>query len=65
MKGGLLLDVVVAQRAAILKLLSGKDQALLIWGDSFLVLKKIIIVKKSNANKTKINNNNNNYNYNK
>ncbi len=29
-KGGLLLDVVVAQSAAILKLLAGKDQTLLI-----------------------------------
>ena len=38
MKGGLLLDVVIAQSAAVLKLLSSKDEALLIWGDSLLVL---------------------------
>jgi hypothetical protein len=33
-----LLDVVVAQRAAVFKLLAGKDQALLIGWDAFLVL---------------------------
>lgn len=38
MKGGLLLDVVVRKRTAILKLFASKDQALLIWRDSFLVL---------------------------
>ena len=38
MKGGLLLDVVVGESAAVFKLLSGKDEALLIWGDAFLVL---------------------------
>ena len=38
MKSGLLLDVVVAESAAILKLLSGKDKTLLIRRDSFLVL---------------------------
>ena len=38
MKGRLLLDVVVAQGPAIFKLLSGKDQPLLIWGNSLLVL---------------------------
>jgi hypothetical protein len=37
-KSGLFLDVVVAQSAAILELLSGEDETLLIWGDSFLVL---------------------------
>jgi hypothetical protein len=37
-KGGLLLDVVVTQSAAILELLSSKDKTLLIRGDSFLVL---------------------------
>ena len=35
---GLLLDVVVSQSAAILQLLAGKDQALLVWGNSLLVL---------------------------
>ena len=37
-EGGLLLDVVVSQGAAILQLLAGKDQALLVWGDALLVL---------------------------
>ena len=35
---GFLLDVVIAQSAAIFQLLSGKDQSLLIRRDSFLVL---------------------------
>jgi len=38
MEGGLLLNVVVRESPAILKLLAGKDQPLLIWGDSFLIL---------------------------
>jgi ATP-dependent Lon protease len=46
MKGALLLDVVVGESAAVLHLLASKDEALLIRGDSFLVLNKIIIVKK-------------------
>jgi len=33
-----LLDVVVAQSAAVLELLSGEDQTLLVWGNSLLVL---------------------------
>ena len=37
-QGGLLLDVVVSQGAAVLQLLAGKDQALLVRGDSLLVL---------------------------
>merc|ERR1712055_908217 len=37
-QGGLFLDVVVGQSAAILQLLAGKDQSLLIWGDALLVL---------------------------
>ncbi len=37
-QGGLLLDVVVGKSAAILELLAGKDQALLIGGDALLVL---------------------------
>eukprot|EP01084_Bolivina_argentea_P286949 492339_1 len=37
-KGGLLLDVVVSQGAAILQLLAGEDQALLIRGDTLLIL---------------------------
>ena len=38
MKGGLLLDVVVRKGAAILKLLTSEDQALLVRGNSLLVL---------------------------
>ena len=37
-KGGLLLDVVVSKGAAVLKLLAGEDQTLLIRGDALLVL---------------------------
>ena len=37
-EGGFLLDVVIAQRTTIFQLLSGKDQTLLIGGNSFLVL---------------------------
>ena len=42
MQGALLLDVVVAEGAAILQLLSGKDQALLIRRDSLLVLNLLL-----------------------
>ena len=38
MEGGLLLNVVVGQGAAILELLAGEDQTLLIRGDALLVL---------------------------
>merc|ERR1719323_1021511 len=38
MKGRLLLDVVVREGAAVLKLLAGEDQALLVRRDAFLVL---------------------------
>ena len=37
-EGGLLLDVVVGQGAAVFQLLSGEDQSLLVRWDSFLVL---------------------------
>ena len=37
-QGRLLLDVVVGERAAVLELLAGEDQALLVRGNSFLVL---------------------------
>merc|ERR1719209_1098232 len=37
-EGGLLLDVVVRQGPSVLKLLASKDQPLLVWRDSFLVL---------------------------
>uniref|UniRef100_A0A453N4S3 Uncharacterized protein n=1 Tax=Aegilops tauschii subsp. strangulata TaxID=200361 RepID=A0A453N4S3_AEGTS len=37
-EGGLLLNVVVSQGAAILQLLAGKDEALLVRRDSLLVL---------------------------
>jgi len=38
MEGGLLLDVVVAQGASVLKLLTSEDETLLIWWDSFFIL---------------------------
>ena len=38
MQGRLLLDIVVLERAAILKLLAREDEALLVWGDALLVL---------------------------
>jgi hypothetical protein len=38
MEGGLLLDVVILEGSAILELLSGEDESLLIWGNSFLIL---------------------------
>jgi len=38
MEGGLLLDVIIGKSAAVFKLLAGKDEALLIGGNSFLVL---------------------------
>ncbi len=37
-KGRLLLDIVVWQGPAVFQLLSSKDQPLLIWGDTLLVL---------------------------
>ena len=45
MKGRLLLDVVVGQRASVLELLASEDQPLLVWGDTLLVLELCIIVK--------------------
>ena len=38
MQGGFLLDVVVREGAAILQLLAGENEPLLVWGDAFLVL---------------------------
>ena len=38
MEGGLFLDVVVRKGSAVLKLLSGEDESLLIWWDTFLIL---------------------------
>jgi hypothetical protein len=38
-QGGLLLDVVVRQRAAVLQLLAREDEALLVRRDALLVLK--------------------------
>jgi len=37
-EGALLLDVVVRKGSAVLQLLSGKDESLLVWGDTLLVL---------------------------
>jgi hypothetical protein len=36
-KGGLLLDVVVGEGAAVFELLAGEDQTLLVGGDTLLV----------------------------
>jgi len=38
MEGGLFLDVVIREGPAVLKLLSGEDEPLLVWGNSLLVL---------------------------
>ena len=38
MKGGFFLDIVVREGATVLELFTGEDQALLVRGDSFLVL---------------------------
>merc|ERR1712227_353015 len=38
MKSAFLLDVIVGEGSSIFKLLSGKDQSLLVWGNAFLVL---------------------------
>ena len=38
MESGLLLDVVVGEGSSILKLLTGEDESLLVWWDTFLVL---------------------------
>jgi hypothetical protein len=45
----LLLDVVVAQRAAILELLARKDEALLVRGDALLVLDLLLHVLRGQA----------------
>ena len=39
MKSRLFLDVVVGERAPILELLAGEDESLLVWWDTFFVLK--------------------------
>merc|ERR1719438_551450 len=38
MQGAFLLDVVIGKSSSVLELLSSKDQSLLVWGNSFLVL---------------------------
>merc|ERR1711972_518680 len=38
MKRRFLLDVVIRKRAAVLKLLTGEDQTLLVWWDALLIL---------------------------
>jgi hypothetical protein len=38
MESGLLLDVVILKSSSILKLLTGEDESLLVWGDAFFVL---------------------------
>jgi hypothetical protein len=44
-EGGLLLDVVVAQGAAILKLLASEDEALLVRGNALLVCGVLLVTK--------------------
>ena len=44
MKSGLILDVVVRESAAVLELLAGEDEALLIRRDAFLVLDLLLDV---------------------
>ena len=44
MESGLLLDVVVRESAALLELLTSEDEALLIRGNSFLVLNLLLDV---------------------
>ena len=41
MEGGLFLDVVIREGAAVLQLLTGEDKSLLVWGDSLFVLKNL------------------------
>ena len=61
MKGGLLLDVVIGESPAVLQLLASKDQPLLVWGNSLLVLDKITLLdtgtniknQKSNGSRVK------------
>ena len=48
-KGRLLLDVVIRKSAAVLELLSGEDQALLVWRDALLVLDPGVRVSKRRA----------------
>jgi hypothetical protein len=43
-KGALVLDVVVGERATILQLFAGKDESLLVGGDSFFVLNFLLNV---------------------
>src|SRR3546814_21014476 len=43
-EGGLLLDVVVGQGAAVLQLLACEDEALLVWRDALLVLDLLLHV---------------------
>lgn len=42
MDGAFLLDVVVAEGTAVFQLFAAEDQALLVWGDAFLVLDHLL-----------------------
>ena len=61
MKGGLLLDVVIGESPAVLQLLASKDQPLLVWGNSLLVLDKITLldtgtnIKNQKSNRSRVN----------
>ncbi|CAM9115904.1 unnamed protein product [Ectocarpus fasciculatus] len=50
-EGRLLLDVVVRQSAAILKLLAGEDQTLLVRGDALFVLDLLLHAVESSASR--------------
>jgi len=43
MESGLFLDVVVGKGSAVFQLFTGKDQTLLVWWDTFLVLQITIL----------------------
>jgi hypothetical protein len=45
-QGALLLDVVVGEGAAVLELLAGEDQALLVRGDTLLVCKEGLLIDR-------------------
>jgi hypothetical protein len=53
-QGGLLLDVVVRERAAILELLSSEDQTLLIRGDTYNARSDVVRKEKGEEEEEKI-----------
>ena len=47
MQRRLLLNVVVGESAAILKLLAGEDQALLVWGNALLICRVVSVITRA------------------